>query len=117
MRKINKPIDEQYKNCPIRNVVDKFGDKWSLLVLWQLDNKGTLRFGELHREMTDCSQKMLSQTLKQLEHIGLIKRTVYPEVPPKVEYNITESGSTLMPHINGLVGWAIDHFDEQVQGL
>ena len=81
-------------------------------MLWQLDNKGTLRFGELHREMADCSQKMLSQTLKQLEHIGLIKRTVYPEVPPKVEYNITESGSTFMPHINGLVGWAIDHFDE-----
>ena len=57
MRKITKPIDEKYRNCPIRNVIDKFGDKWSLLVLWQLDTKGTLRFGELHREMSDCSQK------------------------------------------------------------
>ncbi len=109
MRKITKPIDEEYKNCPIRNVIDKFGDKWSLLVLWQLDTKGTLRFGELHREMSDCSQKMLSQTLKRLEEIGLISKQIFPEVPPRTEYSMTLRGNSLMPHVNGLIGWAAEH--------
>jgi DNA-binding HxlR family transcriptional regulator len=112
MRKINKEIDPHYLNCPIRNVIDKFGDKWSLLVLYQLHNKGTLRFNELHREMADCSQKMLSQTLKRLEHIGLIGRQVYPEVPPRVEYSLSDRGQSLMPHVNSLIGWALEHFNE-----
>ncbi len=61
----------------------------------QPHDKGTLRFNELHREMTDCSQKMLSQTLKRLEQIGLISRQVYPEVPPRVEYSLTDRGQSL----------------------
>ena len=72
MRKLQREVDPQYLNCPIRNVIDKFGDKWSLLVLYHLNEHGTLRFNELHRDMSDCSQKMLSQTLKRLEQIGLI---------------------------------------------
>ena len=111
MRKINKEVDPQYLNCPIRNVIEKFGDKWSLLVLYQLHDKGTLRFNELHREMADCSQKMLSQTLKRLEQIGLISRQVYPEVPPRVEYSLTARGQSLMPHISALIGWALENFD------
>ena len=70
MRKLQREVDPQYLNCPIRNVIDKFGDKWSLLVLYHLNEHGTLRFNELHRDMSDCSQKMLSQTLKRLEQIG-----------------------------------------------
>ena len=93
-------------------MIDKFGDKWSLLVLYQLNDKGTLRFNELHREMADCSQKMLSQTLKRLEQIGLIGRQVYPEVPPRVEYSPTARGQSLMPHVNSLIGWALEHFNE-----
>ena len=112
MRKINKEIDPRYLTCPIRNVIDKFGDKWSLLVLYQLHDKGTLRFNELHREMADCSQKMLSQTLKRLEQIGLIGRHVYPEVPPRVEYSLTARGQSLMPHVNAPLGWALEHFEE-----
>ena len=112
MRKINKEIDPRYLTCPIRNVIDKFGDKWSLLVLYQLHVKGTLRFNELHREMADCSRKMLSQTLKRLEQIGLISRQVYPEVPPRVEYSLTARGQSLMPHVNALIGWALEHFEE-----
>lgn len=112
MRKINKEVDPQYMNCPIRNVIDKFGDKWSLLVLYQLHDKGTLRFNELHREMADCSQKMLSQTLKRLEQIGLISRTLYPEVPPRVEYSLTARGQSLMPHVSALIDWALEHFEE-----
>ncbi len=68
MRKINRTIDEKYKACPIRNVIEKFGDKWSLLVLYHLNERGTMRFNDLGRDMSDCSQKMLSQTLKRLEH-------------------------------------------------
>ena len=112
MRKLQKEVDPQYMNCPIRNVIDKFGDKWSLLVLYQLHDKDTLRFNELHREMADCSQKMLSQTLKRLEQIGLISRQVYPEVPPRVEYSLTVRGQSLMPHVSALIGWALEHFDE-----
>ena len=112
MRKINKEVDPQYMNCPIRNVIDKFGDKWSLLVLYQLNDKGTLRFNDLHREMADCSQKMLSQTLKRLEQIGLISRTLYPEVPPRVEYCLTARGQSLMPHVSALIDWALEHFEE-----
>ena len=92
MRKINRTIDEMYKACPIRNVIEKFGDKWSLLVLYHLNERGTMRFNDLGRDMSDCSQKMLSQTLKRLEQIGLVARQVYPEVPPRVEYSITELG-------------------------
>ena len=111
MRKIYKEVDPQYLNCPIRNVIEKFGDKWSLLVLYHLNEHGTLRFNELHRDMSDCSQKMLSQTLKRLEQIGLISRQVYPEVPPRVEYSLTARGQSLMPHVSALIGWALENFD------
>ena len=112
MRKLQREVDPQYMNCPIRNVIDKFGDKWSLLVLYHLNEQGTLRFNELHRDMSDCSQKMLSQTLKRLEQIGLISRQVYPEVPPRVEYSLTARGQSLMPHVSALIGWALEHFEE-----
>jgi len=114
MRKITKEPDPRYLNCPIRQVIDQFGDKWSLLVLYHLHKSGTLRFGELHRDMADCSQKMLSQTLKRLEQIGLINRKVYPEVPPRTEYTMTDRGRSLMPYVNGLIGWAVEHFSEMI---
>ena len=112
MRKINKEIEEKYKACPIRNVIEKFGDKWSLLVLYLLSEHGTMRFNDLGRYMTDCSQKMLSQTLKRLGSIELVSRQVFPEVPPRVEYSITELGASLMPHITALMNWSIQNFDK-----
>ena len=115
MRKINRTIDEKYKACPIRNVIEKFGDKWSLLVLYHLNERGTMRFNDLGRDMSDCSQKMLSQTLKRLEQIGLVARHVYPEVPPRVEYSITELGESLMPHVIGLMEWATQNFENIVR--
>ena len=115
MRKINRTIDEKYKACPIRNVIEKFGDKWSLLVLYHLNERGTMRFNDLGRDMSDCSQKMLSQMLKRLEQIGLVSRQVYPEVPPRVEYSITELGESLMPHVNGLMEWATRNFENIVK--
>jgi len=107
-----KKINEEYAMCPIRNVISKFGDKWSLLVLYHLhkSGNGVLRFGEIHRQMADCSQKMLSQTLKNLEKSQLINRTVYPEVPPKVEYSLNDKGQSLVPIIDDLISWAKDNF-------
>ncbi len=92
-------IKAEYLACPIRNVLSRFGDKWSMLVLYQLhvSETGILRFNEMRRLMTDCSQKMLSQTLKNLEQCHLVHREVYPEVPPRVEYSLTDTGRSLMP--------------------
>lgn len=109
-------IQASYFDCPIRQVISRFGDKWSLLVLYQLhvSKTGILRFNELRRLMTDCSQKMLSQTLKNLEQSNLINRKVYPEVPPRVEYSLTEVGQSLMPTVNDLISWALQHFHDVV---
>ncbi|MBQ9236790.1 MAG: helix-turn-helix transcriptional regulator [Prevotella sp.] len=106
----------EYLACPIRQVVSRFGDKWSLLVLYSLHTSetGTLRFNELRRFMTDCSQKMLSQTLKNLEQINLVSRKVYPEVPPRTEYSLTDTGLSLMPSVFSLIEWAKVHFDDVV---
>lgn len=106
----------EYLTCPIRNVISRFGDKWSMLVLFMLHRSetGILRFNEIRRLMTDCSQKMLSQTLKNLEQSHLVHREVYPEVPPRVEYSLTETGKSLMPAIIALIEWGQAHFKEVV---
>ena len=105
-----------YFSCPIRQVMSRFGDKWSMLVLYSLSQSetGVLRFNELRRLMTDCSQKMLSQTLKRLEQSNLVHREVYAEVPPRVEYSLTATGLSLMPALTGLIDWALLHFDDVV---
>ena len=109
-------INAEYLACPIRQVVSRFGDKWSLLVLFLLNRSdtGVLRFNEIRRFMTDCSQKMLSQTLKKLEQSHLVHREVYPEVPPRVEYSLTDTGKSLMPVLTALIDWGKEHFDEVV---
>ena len=109
----------EYLTCPIRQVISRFGDKWSMLVLYSLDESetGVLRFNELRRHMTDCSQKMLSATLKGLEQSHLIHREVYAEVPPRVEYSLTETGRSLMPSIHSLIAWAKEHFDDVTQKI
>ena len=109
-------IKAEYLACPIRNVISRFGDKWSMLVLFMLNRSdtGILRFNEIRRLMTDCSQKMLSQTLKNLEQSHLVNRKVYPEVPPRVEYSLTETGKSLMPAILALIDWGKEHFNEVV---
>jgi DNA-binding HxlR family transcriptional regulator len=109
-------VKAEYLACPIRNVISRFGDKWSMLVLFMLHRSetGILRFNEIRRLMTDCSQKMLSQTLKNLEQSHLVHREVYPEVPPRVEYSLTETGKSLMPAIIALIEWGQAHFKEVV---
>ena len=109
-------IKAEYLACPIRQVVSRFGDKWSMLVLYMLhaSETGVLRFNEIRHLMTDCSQKMLSQTLKNLEQSHLVNREVYPEVPPRVEYSLTETGKSLMPALTALIVWGKEHFNEVV---
>jgi DNA-binding HxlR family transcriptional regulator len=92
----------------VRQILNRVGDKWSILVIAMLD-RGTRRFTELRREIEGISQRMLALTLRQLERDGLVQRTVYPVVPPKVEYQLTDLGSTLLESVRGLVSWAMDH--------
>ncbi len=94
--------------CPVRDVLDRIGDRWSMLVLLNLD-LGTLRFSALKRAVGDISQRMLAQTLRMLEQDGLVSRKVYPTVPPKVEYSITPLGRSLMERLEPLVDWAYEN--------
>lgn len=98
-------------NCPIRDVLSRLGDKWSMLVLITLNANGTMRFSDIHKTIEDVSQRMLTVTLRTLESDGLVERKVYAEVPPRVEYCLTDTGGTLIPHIEGLVGWALENMD------
>lgn len=99
-------------DCPIRNVLARLGDKWSLLVFTTLSANGTMRFSDIHKSIGDISQRMLTVTLRSLESDGLIKREIYAEVPPRVEYSLTASGDGLMPHLNNLVGWALENMED-----
>ena len=106
--------DPGYAACPIRNIVDRFGDKWSLLVLYNLHTGGRLRFSEIHRRMTDISQKMLASTLRRLEQDGLLSRTVYPEVPPRVEYALSELGLSMKPIIASMEAWGTEYQKQRI---
>lgn len=103
------------EKCPARQILSTIGDKWSIIILILLDTKGTIRFNELAKLLEDVSSKVLSQTLKSLENDGLVRRTVYPQVPPRVEYNLTELSKTLLPHILSLSDWALENMDEIYQ--
>lgn len=92
--------------CPIRNVVARFGNKWALLVMLILNENNPSRFNQLGKLIPDISTKVLSNTLQVLEADGLVKRTVFPEVPIRVEYELTETGRTLIPIILSLTEWA-----------
>jgi DNA-binding HxlR family transcriptional regulator len=105
------PAVHETKACEVRDLLDRIADKWSLLVIELLD-RNTLRFSELRRQIDGISQRMLTLTLRQLERDGLVRRTVYPVVPPKVEYELTELGVTLLGTIQPLVAWARRHRDE-----
>lgn len=92
--------------CPIRNVVARFGNKWALLIIFMLNENSPSRFNQLGKLIPDISTKMLANTLHTLEADGLVKRTVFPEVPIRVEYELTETGRSLVPIILSLTEWA-----------
>ncbi|NUT32393.1 MAG: helix-turn-helix transcriptional regulator [Hamadaea sp.] len=92
----------------IRAILDRICNKWTLLVVATLD-RGTLRFSDLHQQIPGISQRMLTLTLRNLERDGLIARTVFAEVPPRVEYALTAEGKSLIPPALALAGWAIEN--------
>ncbi|MGC4975732.1 winged helix-turn-helix transcriptional regulator [Streptomyces sp. DT199] len=99
------------EDCQVRQILDRIADKWSLLVIALLDNR-RLRFTELRREIDGVSQRMLTVTLRSLERDGMVKRTVHPVVPPRVEYELTSLGRTLHTTIQSLVTWTEAHQEE-----
>jgi DNA-binding HxlR family transcriptional regulator len=102
------------ERCPIRGVLERLGDRWSLLVLSVLHEHGSLRFGVLKREIGDISQRMLSQTLRRLEQDGLVSRTAHASVPPRVDYELTPLGQSFLKPLRELLAWAQSH-QAQVQ--
>ena len=106
-------VDPHYPDCPIRNILSRISDRWSMLILLTLDSKQVpMRYSDILAAIPDISQKMLTVALKNLEADGLVQRHAYAEIPPRVEYNITERAKTLMPHINSLVGWALENLTD-----
>ncbi|MEG1188385.1 MAG: helix-turn-helix domain-containing protein [Bacteroidales bacterium] len=95
--------------CPIRDILSKIGDKWSVLVLLLLEQNEVLRFSEIARQIPDVSQKMLTVTLRSLEALNLVERKIYPEVPPRVEYSLSPLGKSLLPKVRALVEWALEN--------
>ena len=99
-------------NCHAREVLARVGDKWSVYVIDVLGSSGTLRFNELRNRVEGISQRMLTVTLRGMERDGLVSRTVHPEVPPRVEYELTPLGKTLRKLVRGLVEWSGAHLHE-----
>jgi len=109
MNAINKDFlrEPVFPECPIRNVLARISSKWSLAVLYTLDRTDTpMRFKDIEKANPDISQKMLTSTLRGLEADGLVSRTVFPEMPPRVEYALTERGRSFMPVMHQLLDWA-----------
>ncbi len=107
-----RTLDPLYPTCPIRNIINRMSDKWSLLILGTLNRNGIMRYKELNAAIPDISQKMLSSTLKRLEEDKLINRKMYAEIPPRVEYSLTKTGKEFMPAVDMMVNWALEHFEE-----
>jgi DNA-binding HxlR family transcriptional regulator len=98
------------ERCPIRDVLDRLGDRWTLLVLMELQG-ATLRFSTIKKQIPDVSPRMLAQTLRQLEFDGLISRMQYPTIPPKVEYSLTPLGQSMLKPVGALIEWASDNHE------
>lgn len=111
------PLKENLKkytgisSCPIRNIISRFSGKWSMLILCVLSENEVTRFNEIGKAIPDISPKVLTDTLRNLEAVGLVERKLYAEIPPKVEYSLTEIGKGLIPHIESLVGWVMENYE------
>ena len=99
---------EELPFCPVATTVDLVGNKWKLLIMRELLT-GTKRFNEIHRLVGGISQKVLTENLRKMESDGIVKREVFPEVPPRVEYSLTDLGDSLRPIINSMSDWGTDY--------
>ncbi|MCD7936268.1 MAG: helix-turn-helix transcriptional regulator [Tannerellaceae bacterium] len=103
---------KENKHTPACILIDKFGDRWSLNILMLLHQNEVMRFSELQKKIPTISQRMLAITLKTLESLSLIHRKAYPEVPPRVEYSLTDLAKELIPIVQTLLNWANQHAEE-----
>ncbi len=101
--------DTIYQDCPIRNVLSHICGKWSLLVIYVMRQNGSIRFNALKRAIPDISQKVLTSTLRSLETDGFITRQIYAEVPPRVEYSLTDRAHSFIPLVENMIAWAQDN--------
>jgi len=99
--------------CPVDYAFRRIGGKYKGRIIWHLNEKTILRYGELKRTLPDITPKMLTQTLRELEDDNLVTRKVYPEVPPKVEYSLTDVGAELIPFINHLQNWGLKQISKE----
>ena len=104
--------DALFPDCPIRNILARVGDKWLLLVLYNLQHREPVRFKELQRQIPDISQKSLTQTLRTLEEDGFVSREVFPEVPPRVEYSLTPRALSFLPLVENMINWAKENMED-----
>ena len=104
--------DPYSRGCPSRDVLDQIGSKWAVLVIGELGRHGARRFTELRQQLAGVSEKMLTQTLRTLERDGLVLRTVYPEAPIRVEYQLTPLGQTLRSPLRALTDWSVQHIED-----
>ena len=111
VKTVDSDLEGFANQCPIRSVLDRLGDRWTLLVLVQLA-KGTKRFSVLRREIPDISPRMLSMTVRRLEEDGMVTRQVFPTIPPKVEYTMTPLGRSFVQSLNVMVRWALDNREQ-----
>lgn len=102
----NQITDTVFPDCPIRNVLSHICGKWSLLVIYVMRQRDSIRFNALHRAIPDISQKVLTSTLRSLETDGFITRQVYAEVPPRVEYSLTDRARSFIPLVESMIAWA-----------
>lgn len=113
IEKVKKMKNFHHSNhCPIRDVLSRLSSKWGMLVLVTLKTNEVMRFNDIQKSIGDISQRMLTVTLRTLEADGLVSRKVYPEIPPRVEYCLTERGYSLMPYLEGLIDWAFTNMQE-----
>ncbi|EOS07403.1 MULTISPECIES: winged helix-turn-helix transcriptional regulator [Bacteroidales] len=105
-----KKLDYEY--CKAAPMLEWLGNKWALVVLVKISENEPVRFNELYRNIPSVSEKVLSQVLKQLTTDGIIERQLYPNVPPRVEYSLTDLGKTLLPHVEALIKWGQDNFEQ-----
>lgn len=106
---MSEPAWDPYdRNCPTRRLLDRIGDRWTVLIVGALAD-GPLRYSEIGARVDGVSQKMLTQTLRGLERDGLVKRTLIPQIPPRVDYELTDAGKTLREPLKALESWAIQH--------
>lgn len=105
-----KKLDYEY--CKAAPMLEWLGNKWALVILVKISESEPIRFNELYRNIPSVSEKVLSQVLKQLTVDGIIQKELFPDVPPRVEYSVTDLGKTLLPHVESLMKWGQDNFEQ-----